>query len=152
VIAEKESKTMTTESSTGIKALDSLSANEFHVEIEGVTATGIFGVSGIVSRSVDLSAGRLINAPLTITKMVQQDPELPFNQWTRETIANPTTRVTRQIAIVAMDEGQETRRWVFKDAWISDISFSDFDTSRDELVEERLVIQHHGVEEIWPGQ
>ena len=33
----------------------------------------------------------------------------------------------------------------------NDISYSDFDTSRDALVEERLVIQHHGVEEIWPG-
>ncbi len=142
---------MTTDSSTGIKALDSLSANEFHVEIDGAIATGIFGVSGIVSRSVDINAGRLINAPITITKMVQQDPELPFNRWTRETLTNPTTRVTRQIAVVAMDEGRETRRWVFKDAWISDISFSDFDTSRDELIEERLVVQHHGVEEIWPG-
>lgn len=142
---------MTTDSSTGIKALDSLSANEFHVEIDGAIATGIFGVSGIVSRSVDINAGRLINAPITITKMVQQDPELPFNRWTRETLANPTTRVTRQIAVVAMDEGRETRRWVFKDAWISDISFSDFDTSRDELIEERLVVHHHGVEEIWPG-
>jgi len=151
VFAEKESKTMTTDSSTGIKALDSLSANEFHVEIDGAIATGIFGVSGIVSRSVDINAGRLINAPITITKMVQQDPELPFNRWTRETLTNPTTRVTRQIAVVAMDEGRETRRWVFKDAWISDISFSDFDTSRDELIEERLVVQHHGVEEIWPG-
>lgn len=143
---------MTTETSSGIRAIDSLSANEFHVEIDGVIATGIFGVSGIASRRVDLNAGRLVNQPITITKMVQQDPKLPFNQWTRETLANPTGRVTRQIAVVAMDEGQETRRWVFKDAWISDISFSDFDTSRDELVEERLVIQHHGVEEVWPGQ
>ena len=142
---------MTLESSTGIKALDSLSANEFHVEIDGATATGIFGVSGIFSRCVDLGAGRLVNPPITITKMVQQDPEIPFNQWTRETLANPTTRITRQVAVVAMDEGGETRRWVFKDAWISDISFSDFDMSRDALVEERLVIQHHGVEEIWPG-
>jgi len=142
---------MTIESSTGIKALDSLSANEFHVEIDGTTATGIFGVSGIFSRSVDLGAGRLVNPPITITKMVQQDPEIPFNQWTRETLANPTTRVTRQVAVVATDEGRETRRWVFKDAWISDISYSDFDTSRDALVEERLVIQHHRVEEIWPG-
>ena len=143
---------MTTETSSGIRAIDSLSANEFHVEIDGVIATGIFGVSGIASRRVDHNAGRLVNQPITLTKMVQQDPKLPFNQWTRETLANPTGRVTRQIAVVAMDEGQETRRWVFKDAWISDISFSDFDTSRDELVEERLVIQHHGVEEVWPGQ
>jgi phage tail-like protein len=136
--------------STGIQALDSLSANEFRVEIDGVTATGIFGVSGLHIRSVDLAAGRLVNHPITIAKMVQQDPNLPFNQWTRETLANPTARVTREIAVVAMDEGVETRRWVYKNAWISDIAFSDFDTSRHELIEERLTVQHPGVEEIWP--
>jgi phage tail-like protein len=139
-----------TQESTGIKALDSLSAHEFRVEIDGVTATGIFGVSGLHIRSVDLAAGRLVNHPITITKMVQRDPDLPFNQWTRETLANPTAKVTREIAVVAMDEGVETRRWVYKNAWISDIAFSDFDTSRHELIEERLTVQHNGVEEIWP--
>ena len=89
--------------------------------------------------------------PLTITKMVQQDPNLPFNQWTRETLENPTSKVTRAIAVVAMDEGVETRRWVYKDAWISDILFSDFDMASDELIEEILVIQHGGVDEVWPG-
>ncbi len=138
------------EETTGIQAVDSLSANEFHVEINGEVASGIFGVSGLHIRSVDLSAGRLVHQPLTITKMVQQDPELPFNQWTRETLANPTTKVTRVIAVVAMDEGRETRRWVYKNAWISDIAFSEFDTGRDELIEERLTIQHNGVEEVWP--
>jgi hypothetical protein len=139
-----------TEEYTGIKAIDSLSANEFRVEIDGETATGIFGVSGLHIRSVDLTAGRLVNQPLTITKMVQQNPDLPFNRWTRETLANPTSKVTREIAVVAMDEGVETRRWVYKDAWISDIAFSDFDKSRDVLIEECLTIQHVGVEEIWP--
>ena len=138
------------ESSTGIKAVDSLSANEFRVEIDGEVASGIFGVSGLRIRSVDLTAGRLVNQPLTLAKMTQQDPTLPFNRWTRETLANPTGKVTHEIAIVAMDEGVETRRWVFKDAWISDIAFSDFDTSRDELIEEQLTIQHGGVEEVWP--
>jgi phage tail-like protein len=139
-----------THESTGIQALDSLSANEFRVEINGVVATGIFGVSGLHIRSVDLAAGRLVNQPITITKMVQQDPDLPLNQWTRETLANPTLRVTREIAVVAMDEDVETRRWVYRNAWISDIAFSDFDTSRHELIEERLTVQHTGVEEIWP--
>ncbi len=134
----------------GIQALDSLSANEFRVEINGVSASGIFGVSGLRIRSVDVTVGRLVNQPLVIVKMVQRDPALPFNQWTRETLANPTAKVTRQIAIVALDEGVETRRWVYKDAWISEIGFSDFDTSRDELIEEQLTIQHGGVEEIWP--
>ncbi|MBN1200442.1 MAG: phage tail protein [Anaerolineae bacterium] len=135
---------------SGIKAVDSLSANEFRVEINGETAAGIFGVSGLHIRCVDLEARGLVHQPLTISKMVQQNPVLPINQWTRETLANPTGKVTREIAIVAMDEGVETRRWVYKDAWISNIAFSDFDTSSDTLIEERLTIQHGGVEEIWP--
>lgn len=141
-----------TEETTGIHAIDSLSTNEFRVEIDGEVASGIFGVSGIHVRSVDLESKKLVHHPLTITKMVQRDPDLPFNRWTRETLANPTRSVTRELAIVAMDENLETRRWVYKGAWISKIAFSDFDTGRDELIEERLTIQHSGVEEIWPGQ
>lgn len=135
---------------SGIRAVDSLSANEFRVELNSEVATGIFGVRGLHIRSVDLAAGKLVHQPVTILKMVQQDPELPFNRWTRDTLANPTTKVTRDVAIIAMDEGVETRRWVYRNAWISDILFSDFDTGRDELIEEYIVIQHGGVEEIWP--
>jgi len=136
---------------TGIKAIDSLSTNEFRVELDGETATGIFSVSGVCVRCVDLTSGKLVSRPLTLTKMVQQDVHLPFNRWTRETLANPTSKVTREVAIVALDEGAETRRWVYKNAWISDISFSDFDKGHETLIEERLTIQHSGVAEIWPG-
>lgn len=139
------------ELSPGIQAVDSLSANEFRVEINGAEASGIFGVSGLHSRSVNLEAGKLANQPVLITKMVQRDPALLCNAWIRETLANPTARVTRQVAIVALDEGVETRRWVLKDAWISAIAYSDFDTGSDELVEERITIQHSGVEVIWPS-
>ena len=72
---------------SGIRAVDSLSANEFHVELNGEIVTGIFGVRGIHIRHVDLTAGKLVPQPLTVTKMVQQDAELPFNQWARETLA-----------------------------------------------------------------
>ncbi len=139
------------ETSPSIQAVDSLSANEFHVEINGVEASGIFGVSGLHSRSVDLEAGKLVNQPVLITKMVQRDPALACNAWIRETLAHPTAKITRQVAIVAMDEGVETRRWVLKDAWISAVAYSDFDSGSDELVEERLTVQHSGVEEIWPS-
>ncbi len=132
-----------------IQAVDSLSANEFRVEINGVTATGIFGVSGLHSRSVDLEAGKLVNRPVLITKMVQRDPDLPFNAWIRETLASPAVKITRQLAVVAMDEGIETRRWVLKDAWISAVAYSDFDSGSDQLVEERITVQHGGVEEAW---
>lgn len=142
---------MAEETSTGIQATDSLSANEFQVEINGTLASGIFGVRGLHIRCVDLAAGRLVNQPLVISKMVQKDPNLPFNQWARETLAHPTAKVTREIAVVAMDEGVETRRWVVKEAWISDIAFSDFDSGQQVLVEERLTVQHSGIEEVWPG-
>lgn len=139
-----------TEEQAGIQAMDSLSAYEFQVEINGDIMAGVFSVRGLQVRSVDIVNRQMVNQPLMITKMVQRDPDLPANQWTRETLANPTSKVTRELAVVAMDEGIETRRWVFKDAWISDISFSDFDTGSQELVEERLVIHHGGVVEVWP--
>ncbi|MBP8973796.1 MAG: phage tail protein, partial [Anaerolineae bacterium] len=84
-----------------------------------------------------------------ITKMVQRDPDLPFNAWIRETLTNPTVKIVRQIAIVAMDEGIETRRWTLKDAWISAVGYSDFDSGSDQLIEERVTVQHSGVEEVW---
>lgn len=139
------------EERASLQAVDSLSANEFHVEIDDQLVSGIFGVSGLHCRSVDLEGGKLVNRPVVVTKMVQHDAQLPFNAWIQETLDHPTTRIIRQFAIVATDEGLETRRWVLKDAWISDISYSDFDTGSGQLVEERLTIQHNGVEVIWPS-
>jgi len=137
------------ETSASIQAVDSLSANEFRVEINCAVASGIFGVSGLHSRKVDLEAGKLVNQPVLITKMVQRDPDLPFNAWIRETLTNPTVKIVRQIAIVAMDEGIETRRWTLKDAWISAVGYSDFDSGSDQLIEERVTVQHSGIEEVW---
>ena len=83
--------------------------------------------------------------------MVQREADLPANRWVRETLANPRDRVTRSLEIVALDDGVEVRRWVYRDAWISEVTYSDFDSSSDALIEERLTIQHGGVEEVWPG-
>ena len=135
-------------STESIQAIDSLSAHEFQVEVGGEVASGIFGVSGLHSFSMD--DGEPVLHPVTITKMVQQDPNLPFNKWTRETISKLGDKVTRKVAVVAMDEGTETRRWVIEEAWIVDIQFSDFDTGSDALVEERITLYHNGVNEIWP--
>ncbi len=135
---------------SGVRSVDSLSANEFQVEIGGEIASGIFGVSGLCPRYIDVEAVKSVPRPVIVSKMVQQNPELPFNRWTRETLANPTTKITREIAIVAMDEGVETRRWVLKEAWISAIAFSDFDQASQELVAEQLTIHHSGIQEIWP--
>ena len=141
----------------GVRVVDSLSTNEFHVEINGQIVTGVFSVSGLTPfrLSVD-EAGRPVKveqASLVVTKMVQQDPNLPFNSWVREAVrAQGKVLPTREIAIVAMDEGVETRRWVFQNAWISEVLFSDFDTALEYLVEERITIRHSGVVELWPGE
>ncbi|HML20401.1 MAG TPA: phage tail protein [Aggregatilinea sp.] len=135
--------------SSGIQAVDSLSANEFKVEIEGAEAAGIFAVRGLTIRQMD-GSGQVTLQPVVIVKMVQQDPTLPFNRWTRETLANSSAKVTRELSVVAVDDGVEVRRWVIKDAWISSIALSDFDTAQADLIEERLTIHHGGIEERWP--
>ncbi|GAB4574580.1 MAG: hypothetical protein Kow0077_21850 [Anaerolineae bacterium] len=127
----------------GTKTIDSLSANEFQVEINGTVVEGIFSVRGLTSFMLD---GDL--PPLVISKMVQRDPNNPFNVWTRETLKGK--RAARDVAIVAMDEGEETRRWVYRKAHITAINFSDFDSGRSELVEEQITIKAAKVEEIWP--
>lgn len=137
--------------SSGIKAVDSLSSNEFRVELDGVEATGIFAVRGMTLYRAD-DMQQTSRAPLVISKMVQQDPHLPFNRWTRDTLTSPGKPVTRTLAVVAVDDGVEVRRWVYRDAWISDIALSDFDMAQDELIEERLTVQYSQVEEHWPGR
>src|SRR5690606_28309841 len=139
-----------TDEQSKTRAVDSLSANEFAVEIEGQPLTGVFGVSGLCSLSVGAD-GRPQHLPLVLSKMVQREADLPANRGVRETLANPRDRVTRSLEIVALDDGVEVRRWVYRDAWISEVTYSDFDSSSDALIEERLTIQHGGVEEVWPG-
>lgn len=141
----------------GLRVVDSLTSNEFHVEINGQIVTGVFAVHGLTSFKLEVDeTGKPVavkRAPLVITKMVQQDANLPFNAWVREAVqAQGKVLPTREISVVAMDEGVETRRWVFHNAWISDVQFSDFDTALDYLVEEKITIQHGGVEEIWPNR
>lgn len=139
---------------TRVQAVDSLSSNEFIVEINGSRVSGVFAVTGLSSYKLKMEDGKPVGMDfpaIVITKMVQQDSSLPFNQWTRETVAARGTRLpTRDIAVVAMDEGVETRRWLYRNCWISSIEFSDFDTALDFLIEEKITIQHGGVEEIWP--
>ncbi|MBN1965256.1 MAG: hypothetical protein JW910_11465 [Anaerolineae bacterium] len=130
---------------SGIKAVDSLSAYEFTVEINGETISGIFSVSGLTSYREDE-----IYPPLIIAKMVQQNPNSIFNKWARETVAGKMS--VRDVAIVAVDEGVETRRWVYKNSYITAIDFSTFDTASSELVEERVTIKAERVEEHWPNE
>ncbi|HLU11447.1 MAG TPA: phage tail protein, partial [Oceanobacillus sp.] len=58
-------------------------------------------------------------------------------------------RPLRTLEIIALDDGVETRRWKIKGAWISEISYSDFDSGSSELVQETLVIHYEDVEETW---
>lgn len=140
----------------GVQAVDSLSANEFAVEVNGQRVTGVFAVTGLSSYHLKMEDGKPVGMDfptINLTKMVQRDPNLPFNQWTRETVAARGTRLpTRDISVIALDEGVETRRWVYRNCWISSIHFSDFDTALDFLIEEKVTIQHGGVEEVWPTQ
>ncbi len=139
--------------SSRLDALDSLTANEFAVEIEGEVATGIFRVSGLTTFKLEMKPGETkpTKAPIKIAKMVQRDAKLPFNQWLRETIeaGDDSVRPTRTLAVVAIDNGVETRRWTFEKAYISAIEYSDFDNGSGELVEETLTIHFDSLTETW---
>ena len=119
--------------------IDSLSANEFEVHLDGERVPGVFRVSGFV--------------PFKLAKMVQRDPALPFNRWIQETLGakEDIIRPVRSLVVVALDDGIETRRWTVSRAWISEISYSDFNTSSGELVEEVVTLHYEDIQETWAG-
>lgn len=143
-------------SGSNIQTIDSLAANEFAVELDGEQVTGIFRISGFHSFKLDVkvtSALKLQQEPFKLVKMVQRDGNNPINRWIRESIAarDDIVRPKRTLTIIALDDGVETRRWSVKNAWISQVSYSDFNSSSGEMVEETLLIQYEGVEESWPA-
>ncbi|MDZ4770930.1 MAG: phage tail protein [Chloroflexota bacterium] len=135
--------------------IDSLRQNEFEVHLEGQVLKGIFSVSGLVTFKLDIkpSQSKLMYDPITLVKMVQRDPELPFNKWLRETVAagDDIQRPSRALAIVALDDGIEIRRWTLNGAWISAIAYSTFSPANVDLVEETLTIHYQNLSEAWAG-
>lgn len=135
--------------------IDSLSANEFAVLLDGEPAQGIFRVSGLLPFKLEVkpSLTKLVREPFKLAKMVQHDPNLPFNRWLRETIAarDDIVRPTRTIDLLAIDDGVEIRRWTIVGAWISEISYSDFNSASSDLIEETLTIHYDDVRETWEG-
>jgi len=131
------------------RVVDSLVANEFSIEIDGAPVSGIFRVMGFKAYTLpvfDLSgSGAGMPKPemktVTITKMVQRDPKTPLNQWLIDSEKRGAA-ATRNVAIVAIDDGIETRRWTLKDCVVTEVSYSDFDSASMEMVEERITVAY----------
>lgn len=143
---------------TGV--VDSLCANEFAVELDGQPVTGMFKIEGFVPFrlvAVPPAAGsnhpamRLDTPPFRISRMVQRNPDLPFNKWIQATIEAATTGIYPQktLTIIALDDGVATRRWTVEKAMITEIAYSDFDTGSGELVEETCMIQYASIKVNW---
>jgi hypothetical protein len=139
--------------STVGQAVDSLSANEFAVEVDGARISGIFRILGLTPFKLDIkpSMKKLVREPFKITKMVQRDPESPFNRWLRDSVTSrdDIVRPTRKLAIIAIDDGVEIRRWTIQGAYISEVSYSDFNSSSNELIEETVTVYYDDVIESW---
>lgn len=137
-------------------AVDSLVANEFAVEINGEKLMGVFRVSGLVTFKLvgkDEHNIHVEKPPFTLAKMVQRDGNTTFNKWLRETVSTPLgkDRPRRDLAIVAIDDGVETRRWTASGAWISEVRYSEFDTALSDMVEEIVVVHYDALSETWPA-
>ncbi|MGJ3237404.1 MAG: phage tail protein [Anaerolineae bacterium] len=135
-----------------IHQLDSLIANEFALEINGSPVSGIFGVSNLVTYATD-EKGVRIKPPFQVTKMVERDAHNAFNQWLRETMdaRDSDEKPSRNVTLVAVDDGVETRRWEAQNARIIGIRYSDFDNSSFEMVAETILIAYDDIVESWPA-
>ena len=144
---------MADETTTLTIHVDSLSANEFVVLLEGEIVKGVFKISGLLPFKLDVkpSLTKLVRDPFKLSKMVQRDPNLPVNRWLRETIEakEDIVRPTRTLEILAIDDGEESRRWTIKGAWISEIAYSDFNSASSDLIEETLTIHYDDIIETW---
>jgi len=133
--------------------VDSLSANEFAILLDGERVQGVFKVSGLLPFKLEVkpSLTKLVREPFKLSKMVQRDPALPFNRWLRETIEarDDIVRPTRTLEILAIDDGEESRRWTVKGAWISEIGYSDFSSASSDLIEETVTVHYDDIVETW---
>ncbi|MCC6804936.1 MAG: phage tail protein [Anaerolineae bacterium] len=133
--------------------IDSLSANEFEVLIDGERVQGISRISGLLPFKLEVkpSLTKLVRDPFKLAKIVQRDPTLPFNRWLRETIdaGDDIVRPARTVEILAVDDGVEIRRWIIKGAWISEVSYSEFNSASGDLIEETITVHYDSISETW---
>ena len=136
----------------GTVQLDSLIANEFEFHIGDAKVEGVFSVSNLVSYATDDAGNRVLPA-FSVSKMVQRDGNNPFNKWLRETLAvrNGGDKPRRDVMVVAVDDGVITRRWVAKNAWITKVAYSNFDSGSFEMIAETITIGYDDMEEEFPA-
>lgn len=137
---------MTPDPMTARWRVDSLTANEFEVQLDGERVTGVFRVSGL-----SLTARGAQPGAVTLSKMVQRDTKIAFNRWLIETADTPTDQPApaRNLAVVAMDDGKESRRWTLINATIIAVNYSDFDSASGDLVEEVITFACERIEVAW---
>jgi phage tail-like protein len=136
-----------------MQEIDSLVANEFAVEVDGQRISGVLRISGLTTFKMAIGSNQIANQPFKLAKMVQRDGKSPVNRWIQETRAagESAERPRRTVTILAVDDGTVIRRWTVKGAWISEISYSDFNSALAEMVEETITIYYNQLDEEFPA-
>lgn len=139
------------ENADNVVQIDSLIANEFALEINGEQVSGVLQITDLVSYATDAGGSR-VKPPFVVSKMVERDGNNAFNTWLRETVAERDSdeKPRRDVTVVAVDDGVETRRWKAVNAWIMGVSYSNFDSASIEIVAERITIGYDDIEESFP--
>jgi hypothetical protein len=137
-----------------VKRMDSLSANEFAVYLEGIPLRGVLRVAEFKPFKLDVkptTALKALKEPFKLVRLVESDPSSPVNKWLVESINAQTDfdRPKRDLTLVAVDEGIPNRQWLVTGAWISEAAYSSFDSSSREFVEETLTIQWDAIKFEW---
>lgn len=125
--------------------LDSLVGNEFEIEVDGETTTGIFRIDNFVP--FQIKDGQRVEVPFNIVKLVQRDANNALNRWIRDSTSRENT--LRTVTVKAVDDGVVIRTWTFTNARISDVRYAGFNTASSDLIEEIITVYYDSVSETW---
>jgi phage tail-like protein len=132
----------------------------FALEIEGVELGRFTGISGlgytaeVVEYTDTLSDGKLVTrkrpgrvnyGDITLSRGLSPDNQLV--EWYQSVLDGAVER--KNGSIVMFDTaGDETGRWNFENAWISEWNASDLDSGGDDIVVETVTITHEFLERV----
>ncbi|MFI1105935.1 phage tail protein [Streptomyces melanogenes] len=145
-------------------------ATEFVLQIEGIESPSVSKVSGLSEGELDtieqpdggslhvhkISGSKVKFEPLTIERRVDgSDDDKRFLEWMHATWKLSDDRLTgssvrKNGLIIKRHLGKEVLKFAFYQAWIKSSKFTDLEAGSSSLLTQTLVLEHEGLERIFP--
>lgn len=116
--------------------------------------SGLRGMADNDAQSLQRVFTRYVSPPFRIERIADYDDQSFMNQWVQDSIrarntgADPATKA-RDLDIVLFKGTEEKLRFNIKDAWISEISYSELDRAGAGELKETLVVECKAINPIF---